>query len=31
MHMEHAERQAWVDEVVRINARLNEGSVAQEA
>ena len=30
MDMEHAERQEWVDEVVRINARLNQADSAEE-
>ena len=30
MNMEHAERQEWVEEVVRINTRLNEGGVVEE-
>jgi len=25
MHLEHRERARWVEEVVRINRRLNEG------
>ena len=30
MHMEHAERQEWVDEVARINTRINQASAVQE-
>lgn len=30
MGMEHAERQQWVDQVARINTRLNEMSQAEE-
>ncbi len=29
--MEHAERQWWVEEVARINTRLNETGAAEEA
>ena len=31
MQMEHAERQWWVEEVARINTRLNEAVEAEEA
>ena len=31
MHMEHAERQDWVNEVVRINTDLGADAVAEEA
>jgi hypothetical protein len=26
LHLEHAERQAWVQQVANINRRLNEGA-----
>ena len=31
MTMEHAERQRWVEEVVRINTRLNEMATSPKA
>ena len=31
MNMEHTERQEWVQEVARINTRLNEASALSEA
>ncbi len=31
MNMEHTERQEWVQEVARINARLSQASVPEEA
>ncbi|MBL7200032.1 MAG: hypothetical protein ISS56_07785 [Anaerolineae bacterium] len=31
VHMEHAERQQWVDQVAQINTRLNEMTSAEEA
>jgi hypothetical protein len=31
MEMEHPERQQWVEQVARINVRLNEAALNQEA
>jgi hypothetical protein len=30
MNMEHAERQDWVDEVVRINTHVGTGAAVEE-
>ena len=30
MEMEHAERQEWVDEVARINTRINQMGAVEE-